>query len=78
MAQPHPQGDRDRSEGEGTPKGRRLGRVLIPLGILLVILGIFTYMLVISLGSTGDDEEILDNEGAATAVVLEVPVPAFR
>ncbi|MDP5184465.1 hypothetical protein QOZ88_17655 [Blastococcus sp. BMG 814] len=78
MAQPHQHGDRDRSEGEGTPKGRRLGRVLIPLGILLVILGIFTYILVVTLGATGDDEDVLDNEGAATAVVLEVPVPALR
>ncbi|MGY1722804.1 hypothetical protein [Blastococcus sp. SYSU DS0533] len=75
MAQPHQHGADDRSEGEGTPKGRRLGRVLIPLGILLVILGIFTYILVVTLGSTGDDEDVLDNEGAAATVVLEVPAP---
>lgn len=75
MARPHQRGADDRSEGEGTPKGRRLGRVLIPLGILLVILGIFTYILVVSLTSTEDEEEILENPGAAAAVVLAVPTP---
>ncbi|MCF6506254.1 hypothetical protein E9549_02355 [Blastococcus sp. MG754426] len=73
MAQPHQQGADDR--GEGSPKGRRLGRVLIPLGILLVILGIFTYILVVTLGSTEDEDELFENEGAAAAVVLELPAP---
>ncbi|MCF6744000.1 hypothetical protein E9529_06870 [Blastococcus sp. KM273128] len=75
MAQPHQRGDDDRSGGEGSPEGRRRAKILIPLAVLLVILGIFTYILVVSLGTTGDDEEIVENEGAGPAVVLEVPAP---
>ncbi|MGY2001764.1 hypothetical protein [Blastococcus sp. SYSU DS1024] len=73
MAQPHQHGAGDRSEGEGTPKGRRLGRILIPLGILLVIAGIFTYLLVVAQTRTEDQD---DDQGAAIpAVVLEMPEP---
>ncbi|MGY1847035.1 MULTISPECIES: hypothetical protein [unclassified Blastococcus] len=73
MAHPDHRGDDDRSAGEGTPKGRRLGRILIPLGILLVIAGIFTYILVVAQTRTDDQD---DDQGAAVpSVVQEVPAP---
>ncbi|MGY1836141.1 hypothetical protein ACI79P_13615 [Blastococcus sp. SYSU DS0510] len=74
MANPDHRSADDERDREGTPKGRRLGRVLIPLGILLVIAVIFTYMLVVAQGQTEVEEE---GQGAASpGVVLEVPAPS--
>ena len=42
-------------DGRPTPEGRRRGRILIPLVILLVIAVIFIYLLVV--GMSADDAE---------------------
>ncbi|MGY2065677.1 hypothetical protein [Blastococcus sp. SYSU DS0619] len=68
MAHPHDDREQDPANAEGTPKGRRLGRILIPLVLLLIAAAVITYMLVI--GSIGtDDSTTEDIEGAAAAVI---------
>ena len=68
MSHPERHDRNDGPEGAGTPRGRRLGRILIPLAILLVILGIFAYILLVAQSGPGD-EQVYDNEGAG-------PIPA--
>ena len=43
-------------EGGVTPEGRRRGRILIPLVILLVIAVIFIYTLVVGMGAEEAEE----------------------
>ncbi|MCZ2860047.1 hypothetical protein [Blastococcus sp. VKM Ac-2987] len=72
MAHPHDDREQDPANEGATPKGRRLGRILIPLGILLALAAIFTYILVVARSGAEDDSDVYDNEGAA-AVVVEAP-----
>ncbi|MGY2082415.1 hypothetical protein [Blastococcus sp. SYSU DS0539] len=75
MAHPHDDRDHDPANDEGTPKGRRLGRILIPLGILLVLAAIFTYILVVAQSGAEDDSTVYDTESVAALAVLAVPSP---
>ena len=68
MSHPEHHGRNDGHEGAGTRKGRRLGRILIPLAILLVIAGIFAYILLVAQSGPGD-EQVYDNQGAGTVAV---------
>ena len=74
MAHPHDDPAQHPANEGGTPKGRRWGRILIPLGILLVLAAIFTYILVVAQSGAEDDSDVYDNEGAA-AVVVGAPAP---
>jgi hypothetical protein len=76
MSHPTPSPD-DRPTGRPTGSGRRWGRILIPLGIVLVVAALIVYMLVVSQRGTGDDSEIYQQEnGSAPISVLMGAPPA--
>ncbi|CCG04261.1 hypothetical protein [Blastococcus saxobsidens] len=59
MSHPDDHGRNDRpEEAGGTPEGRRRGRILIPLVILLVIAAIFAYILLVGLSNDDAAEDI--------------------
>lgn len=70
-----PQGpdDPDRRTRESTPKGRRWGRFL-PLLLLLIIAVIVGYMLLVGLGSDEDDE-VFDSGSPAPAATVVAGLP---
>ncbi len=70
---PRPPGD-DPAQPTGRPteKGKRW-RILIPLIILLVVVGIFTYILVVSQRGTDDDSEEQETNSAPIAVLIQPP-----
>ena len=70
MAHEHGRDDRPGAAG-GTPKGRRLGRILIPLAILLVIAAVFAYILLVG---TSNDEA--DEIGAPAPAPVVATAPA--
>ena len=43
-------------ESRATPEGRRRGRIIIPLVILLIIAGIFLYTLLVGMGAEEAEE----------------------
>ncbi|WP_347057332.1 hypothetical protein ABC795_11555 [Blastococcus sp. HT6-30] len=75
MAHPHDDGRQDPADGHGTSKGRRLGRVLIPLAILLVLAAIFTYILVVA--QTGDEDNNVNDTSSAVIPLLAERAPAL-
>ena len=72
MAHPDDHGRDGRPEAAGgTPKGRRLGRILIPLAILLVLVAVFAYVLIV--GTSNDEAEEI---GAPAPAPLIATAPA--
>ncbi|MDK3256542.1 hypothetical protein [Blastococcus capsensis] len=73
MSHPDDHGRDDRPEAAGaSPEGRRRGRILIPLAILLVIAAVFAYILLVG---TSNDEAAEDIGAPASApVVATAPV----
>ena len=62
----------DRPTGRPTGPGRRRARILIPLGLLLLVVAVFAYMLLVSQTGTEDDSTIYQQEtGSAPVSLLE-------
>jgi hypothetical protein len=58
----------DRPTGRPTESGRRRARILIPLGILLLIVAIFAYILLVAQSGTEDDSDIYNDGGSGSAL----------
>jgi flagellar basal body-associated protein FliL len=65
----------DRPTGRPTDSGRRRARVLIPLGILLLIVAVFAYILLVSQSGTDDESEIYQQESSSAPVSLRMDLP---
>ncbi|WP_346619166.1 hypothetical protein [Blastococcus montanus] len=74
----HPADDRRSHDGpnEGTPKARSRAKILIPLGILLVIIAIFVYILVVAQTGADDESDVYENVGSAAVVEVSSPTTA--
>jgi hypothetical protein len=65
----------DRPTGRPTDAGRRRARILIPLGILLLIVAVFAYILLVSQRGTDDESEIYQQENGSASISLLMGVP---
>ncbi|SFF77515.1 hypothetical protein [Blastococcus tunisiensis] len=77
MATPSDEPDRDRSgqgADEGAERSRRRFRILVPLGIVLVVAALITYMLVVSQRGAEDESDIYNSGTGSTAVLVD-PFP---
>jgi hypothetical protein len=62
----------DRPTGRPTESGRRRARILIPLGVLLLIVAVFAYILLVAQSGTEDDSTIYQQENGSAPVSLLV------
>ena len=65
----------DQPTGRPTRSGRRLGRILIPLGMLLVLVAVLTYIIVVAQTGTEDDSTIYEQESGSAPVSLLLAAP---